>query len=80
MTNQELSILLSMRDEVSAKWAMMTSKISASSREMVATFKQNWLAISATGIAAFAAINKAWDFAEGLPETGAGTGHIPLNG
>jgi hypothetical protein len=64
MDNKTLMFILKMKDEATAAFNKAKSTIETGSKSMVENFKKNWLAISAAGIAAFVAVQKAWKYAE----------------
>lgn len=57
MTNKELSVILRLRDEASKRLEGFKGNL----QRFANTWKQNWLAITATVTAAIMALSKAWD-------------------
>lgn len=57
MTNKELSVILRLRDEASKRLEGFKGNL----QRFANTWKQNWLAITATATAAIMALSKAWD-------------------
>jgi hypothetical protein len=64
-TNKQIEFVLSLRDNLTAQWKSTVSSIKAGGSSLVSTFKANWLAISASALAAFAMIQKGMEFSEG---------------
>lgn len=64
MTNKEIQFLLSLRDDLSAKWRTVTDKVTDGAKNMVRQFERHWASISAGAFAAWGAVNKAMDMTE----------------
>ena len=69
MTNDQVALVLRLRDEATAVWQKFQTTVAGGASNMAATLKAHWLSISITAIAAFKAIEKAWDFAKLFAET-----------
>lgn len=64
MKNKEIEFLLTLKDQLTAKWGAVTDKVKSGAAGLVKSFQANWAAISAGAFAAFAAVQKAMDFAQ----------------
>ncbi|MGA9363315.1 MAG: hypothetical protein WBW16_03010 [Bacteroidota bacterium] len=69
MKNQEVELLLSLRDEVTAKWQMINAKVAAGTRDLVQTVKAHWVAMSASILAAYGIISRGIDFQKQFAQT-----------
>lgn len=64
ISNNRLEILLDLQDQASKKFDQVSAKMKKESNSLVDAFKKNWAAITAAAVAAFLAIQKAWQSLE----------------
>lgn len=64
MKNKEIQFLLTLKDQLTAKWKSVTDKIGDGAKNMVRTFEKHWASISAGAFAAWNAIQKAMEFVD----------------
>ncbi len=62
MQNREIEFLLTLKDQLTAKWNAVTDKVKAGGKGMVESFKANWLAISAGALGAFETIKTGFEY------------------
>lgn len=64
MTNKEIEFILSLKDQLSAKWNSVATQMGNKAKELAATFQRHWAAISVGAYAAFEGMKKAFELVQ----------------